>query len=198
MLTPRTLPVSLWYHHIPAFQWGEGGTDIGDSHLQPTTSVLEGGHGKRPRSGGLKQQTFTLSPQGARESQTKVRAGLCSPQRLQGRVPPASSSFWGLQASPGWWPQPFHLCLRDHRAFSPVHLLCVCVQKSFFLSSDGAHPSSGVTSSWRILTLRYDVCKDPTSKRGHVLGSGRVCWDGPAVPGRAELRVVPTPSVPHP
>lgn len=38
--------------------------------------------------------------------------GLCSLQRLQGRVLPASRSFRGLQVALGWWPPPSRLCLR--------------------------------------------------------------------------------------
>ena len=52
--------------------------------------------------------------------------GLRSLQRLQGRVLPASSSFWGLQASLGLWPPPSRLCLCLPGA-SP---LCLCLSSS--------------------------------------------------------------------
>ena len=45
----------------------------------------------------------------------------CSLQRLQWRVLPASSSFWGLQASLGLWAPPSHLRLH---LVSP---LCLCL-----------------------------------------------------------------------
>lgn len=48
---------------------------------------------------------------------------LCSLQRLQGSVLPASSSVWGLQAALGWWLPPSCFCLYLPMA-SP---LCLCL-----------------------------------------------------------------------
>ena len=45
---------------------------------------------------------------------------LCSLQRLQGMVLPASSSIWGRQVALGWWPPPSCVCLH-----LPVASLCV-------------------------------------------------------------------------
>ena len=46
--------------------------------------------------------------------------------RLQGRILPASSSFWGLPASLGLWPHTSSLCLHLHVA----SFLCLCLSSS--------------------------------------------------------------------
>ena len=51
---------------------------------------------------------------------------LCSLQRLQERVLPASSSFWGLEVALGWWLPPSRVCILLHVA-SPLGLFLLCL-----------------------------------------------------------------------
>ena len=51
---------------------------------------------------------------------------LCSLQRLQERVLPASSSFWGCQVALGWWPPSSRFCILLHVA-SPLGLFLLCL-----------------------------------------------------------------------
>ena len=62
---------------------------------------------------------FSRSSRG-QKSEIKVLAGLHPLQRLEGRVLPASSSFWGLRALLSLWQHHSNPCLLSH-----VPLLCV-------------------------------------------------------------------------
>lgn len=120
-------------------------------------------------------------------------------RRPQGTVPPAPSSSWGLQASPGGWPPPSHLCLRLHVA-SP---LCLCPSSSV--------PDKDTVVGFRAPLTQDDLLSDPSLspirtdpvfRQGPVLriwglGRGRVLLGGPSVPTRSgvslEFRTVASP-----
>ena len=85
-----------------------------------------------PRDQGSQTSDFRLEasvlpqPWGPDVQGQRVSGPSCV-QRLQGRVLPASSSFWGSRRpSLGWWPPPSRLRLRLHVA-SP---LCPCLSSS--------------------------------------------------------------------
>ena len=88
---------------------------------------------------------------------------LCSLRRLQGRVLPASSSFWGLQASLGLGPPPSRLCLCLPGA-SP---LCLCLSSSVSYKD----PVIGCRATLLQEDLISDpslhyICRDPASTTG--------------------------------
>lgn len=85
---------------------GHDVTDTNPAHtiLRPETvpvSVSWGGRNKLPLTGRLKQQKCIFSWFRGQRSKIKVLQGHTPPQRLQGRLLPASSSFWGPPGSGG-------------------------------------------------------------------------------------------------
>lgn len=66
---------------------------------------------------------------------------------------PASSSFWGPHAVPGWWPRPSSLCLGCHVT-------------SFSLRASVSKMDP--TPIQDDFILADDLCRDPISREGHT------------------------------
>lgn len=73
---------------------------------------------------GLQPQKYILSQLWRPDTEFKVSARACALHRYQGRLPPASSSIWELQAALGMWLHPSHVCL-DLYVASESLLFCV-------------------------------------------------------------------------
>lgn len=85
--------------------------------------------------------------------ETKASAGSCCLQRLHGRIPLASSSFWWLLPGIPWLADAsLQLCLQFHIIFFPVSL-CLCVEISFFLQTSVIGLELPSTPVWLLLNL---------------------------------------------
>ena len=98
-----------------------------------------------------------------------MASGPRSLQRLEGRVRPATSSFWWPQVFRGRWPHPSHLYLhRQVASSSSVPLLCLALMRTLVMDYGSTQIIQG-----NLRTLNH-ICKDAFSKQRHILSFQRL------------------------